>query len=255
LISFNDVDDLDHDNLTEEQEMAIANGEPVYITLLKQIADTEDYTLDVDCNHILKFNKQLYRQLIDYPTDVIPIFDLVALQVFKEYVTNARDDGFGGGSDMQNEMQNEQIIQVRPYNLKDVFQIRDLDPSHIDKLITLKGIVIRTSSAIPEMKEACYRCTKCMKEEYKYVERGKITEPEFCDQCRGRMTFEMIHNFCMFSDKQHIKMQETPEAVPEGETPQTIHMCAYEDLMDYVKPGDRVDVVGIYRATGIRVNP
>lgn len=69
------------------------------------------------------------------------------------------------------------------------------------------------------------------------------------------MTFEMIHNFCMFSDKQHIKMQETPECVPEGETPQTVHMCAYEDLMDYVKPGDRVEVVGIYRATGIRVNP
>ena len=64
----------------------------------------------------------------------------------------------------------------------------------------------------------------------------------------------MIHNQCMFSDKQHIKMQETPEAVPEGETPQTVQMCAYEDLVDYVKPGDRVEVVGIYRAIGMRVN-
>jgi DNA replication licensing factor MCM4 len=50
-------------------------------------------------------------------------------------------------------------------------------------------------------------------------------------------------------------MQETPEAVPEGETPQTVHMCAYEDLVDYVKPGDRCEVVGIYRALGIRTNP
>lgn len=64
----------------------------------------------------------------------------------------------------------------------------------------------------------------------------------------------MIHNNCMFGDKQHIKIQETPEAVPEGETPQTVHMCAYEDMVDFVKPGDRVEVVGIYRAIGIRVN-
>ena len=64
----------------------------------------------------------------------------------------------------------------------------------------------------------------------------------------------MIHNECMFSDKQHIKIQETPEAVPEGETPQTVHMCAYEDLVDFVKPGDRVEIVGIYRALGIRLN-
>lgn len=48
-------------------------------------------------------------------------------------------------------------------------------------------------------------------------------------------------------------MQETPESVPEGETPQTLAMCAYEDLVDFVKPGDRVEVVGIYRAIGQRV--
>ena len=49
-------------------------------------------------------------------------------------------------------------------------------------------------------------------------------------------------------------MQETPESVPEGETPYTVHLCAYEDLVDYVKPGDRVEVIGIYKAMGVRVD-
>lgn len=65
----------------------------------------------------------------------------------------------------------------------------------------------------------------------------------------------MVHNSCYFSDKQHVKMQETPESVPEGETPHTVHLCVYEDLVDFVKPGDRVEAVGIYKAMGVRVNP
>ena len=150
--------------------------------------------------------------------------------------------------------QSDQLIQVRPFNLKRTFQIRELDPSYIDKLVSFNGIVIRTSDTVPEMKEACFRCSRCKKEEFRFAERGKIHEPEVCDGCHAKMSYEIVHNFCMFSDKQHVKIQETPEDVPEGETPHTVHLCAYEDLMDFVKPGDRVEVVGIYRAMGIRLN-
>lgn len=45
--------------------------------------------------------------------------------------------------------------------MKKIFKIRELDPSHIDKLITLKGIVIRNSDVVPEMKEAHFKCHKC----------------------------------------------------------------------------------------------
>jgi len=56
----------------------------------------------------------LYKQLEDYPTDVIPIFDLVAVQVFKEYISQGAG-GFGmdmgQNSNMQQEQdQNDQII-------------------------------------------------------------------------------------------------------------------------------------------------
>jgi len=115
--------------------------------------------------------------------------------------------------------------------------------------------VIRCSDVIPEMKEADFVCFKCGREQQSYIERGRINEPVICQTCHNRNTFSIQHNACIFSDKQHVKIQETPESVPEGETPQTIHLCAYEDLVDFVRPGDRVEITGIYKAMGVRVNP
>lgn len=78
---------------------------------------------------------------------------------------------------------------------------------------------------------------------------------------------EIIHNRCLFSDKQLIRLQETPDEVPEGmsccqgrllvssselcavgETPCTVSLFAFDDLVDTVRPGDRIEVTGIYRA-------
>ena len=56
-----------------------------------------------------------------------------------------------------------------------------------------------------------------------------------------------MHNMSSFGDLQYIKIQETPDVMPEGETPVTLELCVYEELVDYVKPGDK--------AQGIRVNP
>ena len=152
------------------------------------------------------------------------------------------------------EFGNDQIIQVRPHNLRRVYRIRELGPDHIEKLVSLRGIVIRNSDIVPEMKEAHFTCTKCFREEERSVQMGRIQEPTFCVNCEQRDTFQPNFNASIFSDKQHVKVQETPESVPEGETPQTIHLCAYEDLVDHVRPGDRVEITGIYRAMGVRVN-
>jgi len=50
-------------------------------------------------------------------------------------------------------------------------------------------------------------------------------------------------------------LQEAPEHMPEGETPQTVSMLTWHNMVDVAKPGDRVEVTGIYRAIPVRVNP
>ena len=55
--------------------------------------------------------------------------------------------------DAQGGQDQSPLIQVKPFNLRTHHRIRDLDPNHIDKLVSIKGIVIRNSDIIPEMKE------------------------------------------------------------------------------------------------------
>lgn len=92
--------------MQEDDQMDLGNinddrytQEPLYIQKLKTISETEEFTLDVDCEHVYRFNPQLYKQLEDYPTDVIPIFDLVALNVYNEFVKcNQGDNGMNDGN-------------------------------------------------------------------------------------------------------------------------------------------------------------
>ena len=45
-----------------------------------------------------------------------------------------------------------------------------------------------------------------------------------------------------FANKQIVRLQETPDAIPEGETPHTVSLCLYNTMVDAAKPGDRVEV-------------
>lgn len=49
-------------------------------------------------------------------------------------------------------------------------------------------------------------------------------------------------------------MQETPDTIPEGETPQNVNLIVYDDIVDNCRPGDKVEITGIYRAQGLRAS-
>jgi DNA replication licensing factor MCM4 len=66
---------------------------------------------------------------------------------------------------------------------------------------------------------------------------------------------QIVHNRCQFADKQVIKLQETPDNVPDGQTPHSVSLCAYEELVDVCKAGDRIEVTGIFRSNPVRINP
>lgn len=216
--------------------------------------------MEIDCQHILQYDKDLYRQLEMYPTEILQMIDLVCSLIAKE---NARQDAITGitehmqtGVQQDADMEDIGLIQACPFHLSVTFKVRDLTPQHIDKYVQVKGIVIRNSDIIPEMNVCGFKCDKCGFVLQEQIDRNKTFEPSICpnQECKGRGTFDICHEHCQFTARQYVKLQETPESVPEGEAPQTMQVMVHDDLVDTIKPGDRVEVCGIYRASGVRIN-
>lgn len=149
------------------------------------------------------------------------------------------------------------IYRVRPFGLDKTVNLRDLNPGDMDKLVSVKGLVIRTTPVIPDMKDAFFKCSVCNHTVKVDIDRGKIAEPTTCPRpvCSSPNSMQIVHNRSGFADKQVIKLQETPDSVPDGQTPHSVSLCAYDELVDICKAGDRVEITGIFKCSQVRVNP
>ena len=240
--------------------------------------------------------RKVWYQLQNFPEEMIPIMDMAVKDVMIELAEermnemraqqrqtqrNARTgnesslppmpssdiDSLGAPSpapavgpadipDLVREVDSK-IYRVRPFGLDNTINLRDLDPKDMDKLVSIKGLVIRTSPVIPDMKDAFFKCNVCNHTVKVDIDRGKIAEPTTCprDICSSPNSMEIVHNRSGFADKQVIKLQETPDNVPDGQTPHSVSLCAYDELVDVCKAGDRVEITGIFRSSQVRVNP
>ncbi|KAF8065134.1 MCM2/3/5 family-domain-containing protein [Lyophyllum atratum] len=234
----------------------------LYETYMRRMRQMGDTNLNMDMVNLLAYppSRKLHSQLYKYPQEVIPAMDQVLKDIMLEIADVDQQTGMDGmeGADGEAEIADimGRVYKVRPFGLPAV-NMRDLNPTDTDKLVAIKGLVIRATPVIPDMKVAFFRCLTCSHTVQVEIDRGKIEEPARCprDVCASVGTMSLVHNRCEFADRQVIRLQETPDAVPDGQTPHTVSLSVYDELVDVSKPGDRLVVSGIFRSVPVRVNP
>jgi len=138
-----------------------------------------------------------------------------------------------------------QRINVRFINLPRKVAIRNIRADHINKFITIEGILRKITEVRPRIIDAVFRCATCGTDLHESQRFGKFSEPEMCPKCDKKTKMELIPSRSRFIDSQKLRIQESPEGLRGGEQPQSIDVDVVDDLTGRVAPGDRVIVNGI----------
>ncbi|KAI0998622.1 DNA replication licensing factor [Podosphaera aphanis] len=285
------------DGMTREETDADSDAEcKEYFEIMMNMLTLGLTSLNLDFRNLKAYppTRKLWQQAQDYPQDIITLMDqgikdvmyeLAEQEMIKQRHTQSSSQPSHRSRTLSSDLpipsserdhedpqtpreQEPEMLdlcqevqkrsyRVRPFGLDKTVNMRDLNPSDVDKIIAIKGLVIRTTPIIPDMKDAFFRCQVCNHTVKVDIDRGRIAEPTKCPRpiCDSPNSMQIIHNRSGFTDKQVIKLQETPDNVPAGQTPHSVTLCSYDELVDMCKAGDRVEITGIFKASPMRVNP
>mmetsp|Transcript_11750 Transcript_11750/g.32470 ORF Transcript_11750/g.32470 Transcript_11750/m.32470 type:complete len:323 (-) Transcript_11750:1973-2941(-) len=171
----------------------------------------------------------------DAPRDIIEIFDEVA----NELVTSA--EYFPDYGKIKDE------IHVRIRELPIVDTLRDLRQNHLNQLVRVHGVVTRRSVVFPQLKMVHFRCLSCDVNLGPFRQNNTTeVRPDLCPCCQRHGPFKVNQEQTVYGNYQKLAIQETPGSVPPGRVPRHKDVVLLADLIDVARPGEEVDVTGVY---------
>ncbi|WP_436908178.1 LAGLIDADG family homing endonuclease [Halosimplex marinum] len=136
---------------------------------------------------------------------------------------------------------------VRVHNLPDTTDIREIRADHRGQLIAVRGIVRKATDVKPKITQAAFECQRCGTLTRIPQESGDFQEPHECQGCERQGPFRINFDQSEFIDAQKIRVQESPEGLRGGETPQSIDVNIEDDITGEVTAGDHVRVSGVLK--------
>ncbi|GLT79312.1 hypothetical protein SLA2020_508050 [Shorea laevis] len=154
-------------------------------------------------------------------------------------------------SEGDNNLEKGMKINIRLHNYPEsMIALKNLKAAYIDKLVSVRGTVVKVSTVRPLVVQMDFHCAKCKATMTRVFSDGKFSPPSKCDLhgCKSK-TFVPVRSTAQAIDFQKIRLQELlkSEDHEEGRVPRTVECELTEDLVDACIPGDVVTVMGIIR--------
>ncbi|KAI1132016.1 MCM2/3/5 family-domain-containing protein [Nemania abortiva] len=204
--------------------------------------------LVVNLDHVRDHNSELAEGLLFDPFDYSLAFNY-ALKKVVETIPQARPD-----------QTQEDVLYycawAGSFGLN-TCNPRTLSSNHLNHMVSIEGIVTRCSLIRPKVVRSVHFNEKKNIFHYRdYLDQtmttGVTTSSVYPQEDEDGNPLLTEYGFCTYRDHQTISIQEMPERAPAGQLPRGVDVVLDDDLVDKVKPGDRIQLVGIFRTLGNR---
>ena len=131
---------------------------------------------------------------------------------------------------------------------------RGLKANMVNNLVRVQGIVTRMSIVKPKLMKSYHFIpatnsgfVQSYQDQYSVEGQGNFSSKLFPTKDAGGNSMSAEYGYCDYKNVQKLIIQEMPERSPTGQIPRSVTIFLEEDLVDKVKPGDRVDVTGLFK--------
>lgn len=209
------------------------DGDYKYFNRINNMMASNAQSLVVDYIDFDSFNPSLAKQITDEPDEMLEAFNEAVLSILREI-----------HPDYEQEIRDKIRVRMGNYTLQK--GLREINADLIDKLVSVSGMVVRSSEVKPLAKKVAYRCTNCNADTEAQLKGLALKKPQKCPACSEK-ELEMDPEESIFIDFQMVRLQELPEDLPAGQLPHYVEVTVMGDLVDQCRPGDRIMLTGIIR--------
>lgn len=220
-----------------------------YRESIRQMLDLEQNRLIVNLDDLRDYDRSYADGLLLKPTEFLPAIEAALLQLVQALHEPHKHDiadkeyhvGFRGSFGQQH---------CNP---------RTLRSHQLGKMVSMEGIVTRCSLVRPKMLKSVHYCPPTYKFHSRTYHDQTMIQPSSTltasttvipqDDGEGHALL-MEYGLSTFRDHQAINIQEMPERAPPGQLPRSVEIVLSDDLTDVCKPGDRIQLVGVYKSLG-----